>query len=950
MAKQLINYAEELPSVRIILIEAAEIYFYNNYSPNDLIIKNEGNFFDKHFKDLMPPSLDLIHLFEKEKLTLKKLGDEYYTNDFVNVVFDVKHPLKIGENNERTFKEEDTTETISVSEIRKSLYLNGFVLNGKKYIRYKRSAGSAKGGSCLFIKADLYPMMNNWSKAGLDESKDKDDCLNNLTSYEAYKALSLSSLIHTLKLKPENILFVDDFEHELKDQKVVKITCNENKHLEASSEICRVKNNIFDGEGLLDTSLFNGKFKDKGMMLLRNRYFKCCAFHTKLQDWFKDNNINAVNQLFGITFAKDIADIKLVVSKSCLKYVKLAKGGFTKENIKRWCDAVSDSDGYSTFGVVKTDKPTRFFKGDMVETTYQLLNTLELKGSDFRRLLKNYVDYIKKIRNIGATPEFIRFYLQGEIEPFEEYVDDSEDQPEDDELFKYSSYSFKTKICHELLRLNKDVLYTNLFKMHVFNDIISNFRLKLYGGRILVDGTYATLCGNPLEFLEYITIKDGKQMFSHENVHSSLGPGEISCSFFDDKKNNELVGSRAPHMTMGNVLLARNVRLYDVEKYFKLSRHIVVVDAINNNIQQRLNGADYDSDTMLLTNNPILLEAAGKHYHEFAVPYVAFGYKDKKLEELSKDAKENVALNLWKIDAYLANNKTGEIVNLSQKLNSHLWDNYRNRSFDTQELYNYIAILAVLAGAEIDSAKRSFDFTVSTELSRIRAYAKNKGYVDDPAFFFYVKRDENGSRPKIGEIETKVKELEDEGTGYFDTAMDILWRQAAISFEADRTKVIPFFDILNTNIKTGGLTGNDYTQIDKAITGLRRARETIKDEKYARKFSRNYAAEMRDFQATINKCYIEIRRGINNIRKTKTMIRKIENEEKTPYELIYLLLYIIGLNHKDLGYGLEDLIITKGGVPGLRQVFSKEKARYILFDKYYYQVDAYSKLIDSIFS
>ena len=76
-------------------------------------------------------------------------------------------------------------------------------MNGKEYVRYKRSSGAAKTGSCLFIKKELFPMMSKWSKTGLDEAKDL--CFEDLTSYEAYKSLSLSSIITTLDLNPYNI-------------------------------------------------------------------------------------------------------------------------------------------------------------------------------------------------------------------------------------------------------------------------------------------------------------------------------------------------------------------------------------------------------------------------------------------------------------------------------------------------------------------------------------------------------------------------------------------------------------------------------------------------------------------------------------------------------------------------------------------------------------------------
>ena len=40
------------------------------------------------------------------------------------------------------------------------------------------------------------------------------------------------------------------------------------------------------------------------------------------------------------------------------------------------------------------------------------------------------------------------------------------------------------------------------------------------------------------------------------------------------KDGEELVGSRAPHTTMGNVLYAKNKKLPEVEKYFNLSKEV----------------------------------------------------------------------------------------------------------------------------------------------------------------------------------------------------------------------------------------------------------------------------------------------------------------------------------------------------------------------------------------
>ena len=68
---------------------------------------------------------------------------------------------------------------------------------------------------------------------------------------------------------------------------------------------------------MLDISVFeeNG-YADYGMVLLRNRFFKTCAFNTRLQEWFADNGIAGVSQLTGYTTARDVKDIKLVITES----------------------------------------------------------------------------------------------------------------------------------------------------------------------------------------------------------------------------------------------------------------------------------------------------------------------------------------------------------------------------------------------------------------------------------------------------------------------------------------------------------------------------------------------------------------------------------------------------------------------------------------------------------
>lgn len=86
-----------------------------------------------------------------------------------------------------------------------------------------------------------------------------------------------------------------------------------------------------------------------------------------------------------------------------MKYLKFV-GGLSEKNICKWVENVTDM-----FGVVKWDKGTRFFHGDMVQNSYQLLNTLGLDKAQAEELLKPSFDYISLVRN---DVEFMRYHFK----------------------------------------------------------------------------------------------------------------------------------------------------------------------------------------------------------------------------------------------------------------------------------------------------------------------------------------------------------------------------------------------------------------------------------------------------------------------------------------------------------------------------------------------------------
>ena len=116
-----------------------------------------------------------------------------------------------------------------------------------------------------------------------------------LASLEAYIALTLSSIIDTVEISPDNILVIDDFESVFNDTVIATEMKTENgkSWLETSEKTMEIRNSIWDGMSLIDTSLM-GRYRKYGMLLLRNRFFKTCAFHTRISDWMADHGITDV--------------------------------------------------------------------------------------------------------------------------------------------------------------------------------------------------------------------------------------------------------------------------------------------------------------------------------------------------------------------------------------------------------------------------------------------------------------------------------------------------------------------------------------------------------------------------------------------------------------------------------------------------------------------------------
>jgi len=750
----------------------------------------------KLFSATVPYSLETIRLNKMFSDAFYSVKNKQYTRKIINITFE-KNYTKWDEEKEWISKEgeEKTGKRVAIAnkkKIRKYLYVNGFDMDGVHYIFYKRGAGKAKNGYAFYIQEDMRDILLDRSRLGLKFEKDEEL---DLTGLLAYESLISSGIEFTINLDPKTeILLIDDIYGE-EFSSLASVTKEEGGELITNSEVVTIRNCLTDGQGLMDESVFEEyKKTDKGFMLLRSDMFKDCAFNTKLQKWFEHNSVSTLTDMFGTEY--DAKKIKLIITPNSLKFLKFAYkigDGSKKGCYQYWQDSID-----SMFGVVKCDKTGNY--GDYNRSTYQLLNSMPtLTYDDLMDITELERDYVMLLKNDISV---FRNYFCGEGES--KLIVDEDFGKGDEELYE------NMELMNALLFVNPDIQYTTKFKK-IKSDLISNYIGHLKRGKIRIkDAKYVTIISNPYEMLQHSI---GKY-----KGNSIMQGREVFCQYYDD--GQEFCVSRNPHINSGNVMYSKNV-LQSEYDWFNFTDNIMIVNFYDNDMPDRLQGEDTDSDTNLLLPHPILVKHAKYCEKNFPTPL-------NRVEGDSKLRKYNMR-ELQKLDIILSDNYIGRIVNMSQIINSYMNDaiSKSEGQYIIDELYNASSRLSSMSQIEIDKSKKVFDnVSMSKELSKMRKIDYLR-YIEEKDKYGQIAR--KMIVPKFFGMISDFNEYRIFET--FNTPLDIL--QDVLTFKNSNylkgSKNIGFGELL---IKSKDIEGtsryksaqNIYDMVEvcgKAINGLR---------------------------------------------------------------------------------------------------------------------------------
>ncbi|NBI06632.1 hypothetical protein [Senegalia massiliensis] len=808
-------------NVYIMSLEGTEIYEHQYRNDDNYSIKQK-------YIGMIPYSLELRKLREVGlKVVESKKYDKLMTRDLINVKFDwkVKKGEKVIEGLREKIEKQELKEEykekllefiktinseiederwngISSKKLREKLYTEGFKLdfgNGKKieYVVYKRTGAKSRTGQVLFIRKQLKNKMIKWSRLGMNLGNRNDIDYPSLLAYESLVSSSIEDII---KINPDNILIVDDVKSNFKiDANVVKT--NEQGILKSfRNKEYIMENDLYDGEGLLDSSYFKSIGKtDKGMMLLRQHMFKSCVFNTNIQQFLKDHankkgidfNTYKVKNMFGEEmYAKDI---HMIITPNSLKALKFSfiKGSRPKM-WNHWKKKVKEDD--SIFGICKFDKQSKRGKdqeGNILnQTSYQMLNSMPISYNDMKKLSQLEVNYIEKLKNDDST------YI--------EFLKDNDNEVNSNMMFV------------DIYNRNNNIVNTKVFKNKRKKDI-HNYISHCKRGKIRLVGDYCTIVGNPVSFLYHsIGVDDSKYKLKENEVYTTLHPFGL-----------EYVAFRNPHTSPSNVLVVKNKNNDFISKYFNLSENIICVNAIDFPLQRILSGSDYDSDTLILLSDSILLKNAKKCFGKYRVC----------VNEVDTDSRQYIVdpINMAKIDNILSESQRniGTVVNIGQFYMSTYWDLINNHTIGDKlnRLLEGIDITTILSEIAIDSAKRMYEVDVDKQIREL----KKSDLIEKlkPIFFKSVSENNKNKNKYKKKSKSKGTKKNEDKYGIYNCPVDYLNTILDDIDMAQSRETIKMEKMLNShsniNIKARQ-RDKILSYVEEMGNGIRSAIENIIDE------------------------------------------------------------------------------------------------------------------------
>jgi len=435
--------------------------------------------------------------------------------------------------------------------------------------------------------------------------------------------------------------------------------------------------NLFDGEGLISlefceeirkslcNKISNNKYKNSTSFQIRLPYVKGMVHSCDFKKFFNNKGVRFVEHtIFDGDKKYDINKVKMILTESQFKLLSFIKDkNCPIKNINDYIKLVNDY-GYS-FGVIDANKEEKI----ECSLEYQFISTLPLNNND---ILNLFNDSKYKINEKCLKDNIIKSLREDNSSMAKE------------ELAMYN--------------LNNDLYFSTLRFKNRKNKLFARLKNKAMFSKFDVHGTRRYLSSNLLELLYHVAFNDYNEYPTKEYLYEN--------QFYMPTKmhhDNAAVFLRSPHYSRNEIVFLNRrpvVLQLELEEYFSHLTGVVMINPRSLSAE-RLGGADFDGDTVLVVNDKNIISPVKRdlivHDERFKIKYK---YLPCKIPSLK--GKNMIYSDYSNRLTCLQNTFSSEVGKLSNEAICRSVELYNSNSPSD---YNIMADYTILNGIEIDSAK-----------------------------------------------------------------------------------------------------------------------------------------------------------------------------------------------------------------------------------------------------
>lgn len=440
--------------------------------------------------------------------------------------------------------------------------LKGFSINGIKYRRLVSTVGGMKTGTIVFVNEEIHDELMRRIENGRDVNQPLVPA-----KLEAYRALTCSA--STPVSMPRGILVVHDAETHFKSDTIYLDDESDGEPVMEYRKNTDITMDCTDGFGLMLPQLA-ARWSDElnlGYLMsgcnTRASWEKGMVFTFDFLEFAeKVAHKYLVTDVWGNEV--DIRDVELILTESMLK---LWNGYNSIDEYLKNCI----SNGY-TFGITKTCPKNLESERS---TNYQFIQPYNLNDEDIDLLIKHTKDEITEVLG-DDWRKTILFLCGSEI---------------GERAFDSLNNNYVKALMIEPSVINDPFVRDNIYQL------IRNRINEAKVGVLKVHGNYSIISGDP-----YILCQS---IFGME-LTGLLHSGEIYNKYWTDLGVKDLACFRAPMSCPNNIIKVHPLKNPDTEYWYQYMTTCTIFNGWDMSTAA-LNGADFDGDLVMLTDNPVLV-------------------------------------------------------------------------------------------------------------------------------------------------------------------------------------------------------------------------------------------------------------------------------------------------------------------------------------------------------